>query len=127
MSARGNSVRCLVGCGTTASIGVVHVRPTVSKTIPARNTTNAEYMAKKSDAIEDDRTMAKAITNAMFVLQPANGHQVLAYIPGRVHQHHTRLLPEDRVMVELSPYYLTRGRIVYRYKSSPLISAYTMS
>src|SRR5699024_3939720 len=116
MSARGNSERCLVGWGTTASIGVVRERPTVSNTIPARNTTNAEYTATNSEAIAVDGSVAEALPNAMFRVELDNGHLVLAHISGKMRQHYIRILPEDRVMVELSPYDLTRGRIVYRYK-----------
>lgn len=81
-----------------------------------KKTTNAEYMAKKSDAIEVEGTVAEALPNAMFRVELDNGHLVLAHISGKMRQHYIRILPEDRVMVELSPYDLTRGRIVYRYK-----------
>lgn len=73
-------------------------------------------MAKKSDAIEVEGTVAEALPNAMFRVELENGHLVLAHISGKMRQHYIRILPEDRVMVELSPYDLTRGRIVYRYK-----------
>ena len=56
------------------------------------------------------------LPNAMFRVELANGHKVLAHISGKMRQHYIRILPEDRVVVELSPYDLTRGRIVYRYK-----------
>ena len=52
----------------------------------------------------------------MFRVELTNGHKVLAHISGKMRQHYIRILPEDRVVVELSPYDLTRGRIVYRYK-----------
>lgn len=73
-------------------------------------------MAKKSDAIEVEGTVVEALPNAMFRVELDNGHLVLAHISGKMRQHYIRILPEDRVMVELSPYDLTRGRIVYRYK-----------
>ncbi len=73
-------------------------------------------MAKKSDAIEVEGTVSEALPNAMFRVELDNGHLVLAHISGKMRQHYIRILPEDRVMVELSPYDLTRGRIVYRYK-----------
>src|SRR5690625_735763 len=79
-------------------------------------TTNAEYMAKKNDAIEVEGTVSEALPNAMFRVELDNGHLVLAHISGKMRQHYIRILPEDRGMVELSPYDLTRGRIVYRYK-----------
>ncbi len=56
------------------------------------------------------------LPNAMFRIELENGHKVLAHISGKMRQHYIRILPEDRVVVELSPYDLTRGRIVYRYK-----------
>ncbi|CAM5727777.1 translation initiation factor IF-1, partial [Streptomyces geysiriensis] len=52
----------------------------------------------------------------MFKVELQNGHQVLAHISGKMRMHYIRILPDDRVVVELSPYDLTRGRIVYRYK-----------
>src|SRR5699024_7672973 len=84
--------------------------------VPARRQRIAEYMAKKSDAIEVEGTVVEALPNAMFRVELENGHKVLAHISGKMRQHYIRILPEDRVVVELSPYDLTRGRIVYRYK-----------
>jgi len=57
-----------------------------------------------------------ALPNAMFRVDLTNGHKVLAHISGKMRQNYIRILPEDRVIVELSPYDLNRGRIVYRYK-----------
>lgn len=76
----------------------------------------AEDMAKKDGVIEIEGTVNEALPNAMFRVELANGHIVLAHISGKMRQHYIRILPEDRVVVELSPYDLTRGRIVYRYK-----------
>ena len=73
-------------------------------------------MAKKDGAIELEGTIAEALPNAMFRVELDNGHLVLAHISGKMRQHYIRILPTDRVVVELSPYDLTRGRIVYRYK-----------
>lgn len=73
-------------------------------------------MAKKDGAIEVEGTILEALPNAMFKVELENGHQVLAHISGKMRQHYIRILPTDRVVVELSPYDLTRGRIVYRYK-----------
>ena len=70
----------------------------------------------KKDVIELEGTILEALPNAMFRVELDNGHVVLAHISGKMHQHYIRILPEDRVVVELSPYDLTRGRIVYRYK-----------
>ena len=79
-------------------------------------TRNAEDMAKKDGAIEVEGRVVEPLPNAMFRVELENGHRVLAHISGKMRQHYIRILPEDRVVVELSPYDLTRGRIVYRYK-----------
>ena len=75
-----------------------------------------EDMPKKEGVIEIEGTVVEALPNAMFRVELNNGHKVLAHISGKMRQHYIRILPEDRVVVELSPYDLTRGRIVYRYK-----------
>ena len=75
-----------------------------------------EDMAKKEGAIEVEGRIIEPLPNAMFRVELDNGHKVLAHISGKMRQHYIRILPEDRVVVELSPYDLTRGRIVYRYK-----------
>jgi translation initiation factor IF-1 len=75
-----------------------------------------EDMPKKEGVIELEGTVVEALPNAMFRVELSNGHQVLAHISGKMRQHYIRILPEDRVVVELTPYDLTRGRIVYRYK-----------
>ncbi|GHD04531.1 hypothetical protein GCM10008096_12010 [Zhihengliuella salsuginis] len=76
----------------------------------------AEDMAKKEGVIEVEGTVSEALPNAMFRVELPNGHVVLATISGKMRQHYIRILPEDRVVVELSPYDLNRGRITYRYK-----------
>ena len=73
-------------------------------------------MAKKEGVIEMEGSVVEALPNAMFRVELSNGHKVLAHISGKMRQHYIRILPEDRVVVELSPYDLSRGRIVYRYK-----------
>lgn len=70
----------------------------------------------KADAIEVEGTVVEALPNTMFRVDLANGHQVLAHLSGRMRRHYIRVLLEDKVVVELSPYDLTRGRIVYRHK-----------
>ena len=70
----------------------------------------------KQKSIEQDGTIQEALSNAMFRVQLENGHEVLAHISGKMRMHYIRILPDDRVVVELSPYDLSRGRIVYRYK-----------
>ncbi|MBI4758603.1 MAG: translation initiation factor IF-1 [Chloroflexi bacterium] len=72
-------------------------------------------MAKK-DAIEVEGTVTEALPNAMFKVSLASGHTVLAHISGKIRLNFIRILPGDRVLVELSPYDLKRGRIVYRYR-----------
>ena len=74
------------------------------------------YMAKKDGAIELEGTITESLPNAMFRVELENGHKVLAHISGKMRMHYIRILPDDKVVVELSPYDLTRGRIVYRYK-----------
>ena len=70
----------------------------------------------KEDAIEVMATVVETLPNAMFKVELENKHQVLAHVSGRMRKNFIRILPGDRVAVELSPYDLTRGRIVYRYK-----------
>ncbi len=87
-----------------------------SVSLPSDQRQVAEDMPKKDGAIEIEGRVVEPLPNAMFRVELANGHRVLAHISGKMRQHYIRILPEDRVVVELSPYDLTRGRIVYRYK-----------
>ena len=73
-------------------------------------------MAKREDSIEIEGTVVEPLPNAMFRVELDNGHKVLAHISGKMRMHYIRILPGDKVVVELSPYDLTRGRITYRYK-----------
>ena len=73
-------------------------------------------MYKKDGAIELEGTILESLPNAMFRVELDNGHKVLAHISGKMRMNYIRILPDDRVIVELSPYDLTRGRIIYRYK-----------
>lgn len=70
----------------------------------------------KKDAIEVEGTVTEPLPNAMFRVELDNGHKVLAHISGKMRMNYIRILPGDRVLVELSPYDLSRGRVVYRYK-----------
>jgi translation initiation factor IF-1 len=70
----------------------------------------------KEDAIEVEGKVVEPLPNAMFRVELAQGHKVLAHVSGKMRMHHIRILPGDRVTVELSPYDLTRGRITYRFK-----------
>ena len=75
-----------------------------------------ESMAKKEGTLELEGTVVEALPNAMFRVELTNGHVVLTTISGKMRQHYIRILPADRVVVEISPYDLTKGRIVYRHK-----------
>ena len=80
-------------------------------------TTRRVTLAKsKDDAIVLEGTIVESLPNAMFRVELENGHKVLAHISGKMRMHYIRILPGDKVQVELTPYDLTRGRITYRYK-----------
>ncbi|MNC04799.1 Translation initiation factor IF-1 [compost metagenome] len=70
----------------------------------------------KEDVIEVEGTVIEPLPNAMFKVELENGHKLLAHVSGKIRMHFIRILPGDKVTVELSPYDLTRGRITYRYK-----------
>lgn len=70
----------------------------------------------KEEAIEVEAVVVEPLPNAMFRVELENGHRVLAHVSGKMRKHFIRILPGDRVRVELSPYDLSRGRIVYRLK-----------
>ncbi len=71
----------------------------------------------KKEAIEVEGTVTESLPNASFRVELANGHKVLAHISGKMRVHYIRILPGDRVLVELSPYDLSRGRVTYRFKN----------
>ena len=70
----------------------------------------------KKETIEVEGVVVEPLPNAMFRVELSNGHRVLAHISGKIRLHYIRILPGDRVLVELSPYDLSRGRITYRFK-----------
>ena len=70
----------------------------------------------KNDVIEAEGTVLETLPNAMFRVELSNGHKVLAHISGKIRLHYIKILPGDKVLIELSPYDLSRGRIVYRLK-----------
>lgn len=70
----------------------------------------------KEETIQVEGKVLEALPNTMFKVELDNGHQVLAHVSGKMRKHFIRILPGDRVAVELSPYDLNRGRIIYRYK-----------
>jgi translation initiation factor IF-1 len=72
-------------------------------------------MAKQS-SIEQDGTIVEALSNAMFRVELENGHQVIAHISGKMRMNYIKILPGDKIKLEMSPYDLSKGRIVYRYK-----------
>ena len=76
----------------------------------------AERVASKEDAIEVEGLVVEPLPNAMFRVQMDNGHKVLAHVSGKMRMHRIRILPGDKVTMQLSPYDLTRGRITYRFK-----------
>lgn len=70
----------------------------------------------KKDVVETEGVVIETLPNAMFRVELANKHKILAHISGKMRKHFIRILPGDRVLVELSPYDLTKGRITYRFK-----------
>lgn len=115
------SVGCLPCCALLRSLGDGQSIKKRSQSCPVHSgglwqQQLAEDMAKKDGVIEIEGVVTEALPNAMFRVELTNKHIVLAHISGKMRQHYIRILPEDRVVVELSPYDLTRGRIVYRYK-----------
>lgn len=70
----------------------------------------------KQDVIEQDGVIIEALSNAMFKVELENGHQLTAHISGKMRMHYIKILPGDKVRVEMSPYDLTKGRIAFRYK-----------
>ena len=70
----------------------------------------------KKEAIEVEGIVIESLPNATFRVELANGHKVLAHISGKMRKHYIRILPADKVLVELSPYDLNRGRITYRFR-----------
>jgi translation initiation factor IF-1 len=71
---------------------------------------------EKEEAIEVEVTVVEPLPNAMFRVELENGHKVLAHVSGKIRMNFIRILPGDKVKIELSPYDLSRGRITYRYK-----------
>ncbi len=70
----------------------------------------------KQDLIKQDGTVSEALSNATFRVRLENGHEIIATISGKMRMNYIRILPSDKVAVEMSPYDLSRGRITYRYK-----------
>ena len=70
----------------------------------------------KDDVLELEGKVVEAMPNAVFKVELENGHEILAHVSGKIRMHYIRILPGDRVTVEMSPYDLTKGRITYRFK-----------
>jgi translation initiation factor IF-1 len=90
--------------------------PSELVTRPAHRPRSNPLPKPKEDAIVLEGTIVESLPNAMFRVELENGHKVLAHISGKMRMHYIRILPGDKVQVELTPYDLTRGRITYRYK-----------
>lgn len=96
-------------------------KPTYPKKQQPRRTTDATATAvgprrSREDVIAIDGIVVDALPNALFNVELDNGHKVLGHISGKMRTHYIKIVPGDKVMVELSPYDLTKGRITYRYK-----------
>ncbi|MFJ8039621.1 translation initiation factor IF-1 [Kitasatospora sp. NPDC096147] len=74
-------------------------------------------MPRTANGLELEGTVIECLRNAVFKVELANGHHVLAHISGKIRKNRIKILPFDRVLVELSPYDLTRGRVLYRYRN----------
>ena len=88
----------------------------ISRNPPIRPTWRSVLPKQKEDAIVLEGTVIESLPNAMFKVELENGHEVLAHISGKMRMHYIRILPGDKVQVELTPYDLTRGRITFRYR-----------
>ena len=75
-----------------------------------------KWLMAKQEAIEQDGTIIEALSNAMFRVELENGHVITAHISGKMRMHYIRIMPGDKVKVELTPYSLDKGRITFRYK-----------
>ncbi len=92
------------------------LRPLIVHPLSSNSTRSATLPKPKEDAIVMEGTVLEPLPNAMFRVELENGHNVLAHISGKMRMHYIRILPGDKVQVELTPYDLQRGRITYRYK-----------
>jgi len=82
----------------------------------ARNQKQVTSKMAKQELIKQDGKIVEALSNAMFRVELQNGHQIIAHISGKMRMHYIRILPGDKVAVEMSPYDLSKGRITFRYK-----------
>ena len=100
----------------TGTFDTLRVRVSVHAGPAQRMRKGSTQPVAKRDAIEVEGTVIEPLPNTMFAVELENGHRVLAHISGKLRMNFIRILPGDRVRVELSPYDLTRGRITYRLK-----------
>lgn len=96
--------------------GLVHRAPSARVRVHAVPQQGVHLPKPKEDAIVLEGTVIEPLPNAMFKVELENGHKVLAHSSGKMRMHRIRILPGDRVQVEITPYDLSRGRITYRYK-----------
>lgn len=107
---------CSTGRHTAVGLVVPMVLAGVRRPVD-RHTSRRNHLPKpKEDAIVLEGTVVEPLPNAMFRVELENGHKVLAHSSGKMRMHRIRILPGDRVQVEITPYDLSRGRITYRYK-----------
>ena len=111
---RGTIARIALGAGPDVSSRVA--RSTSACLARALSPRWCPVAKPKDDTILVEGTVVEPLPNAMFRVELENGHKVLAHISGKMRMHYIRILPGDRVQVELTPYDLSRGRITYRYK-----------
>jgi translation initiation factor IF-1 len=107
------------GCLSSSRSDTAPFRPRATGALGATSATNIEesHLPKpKEDAIVLEGTVVEPLPNAMFRVELENGHKVLAHSSGKMRMHRIRILPGDKVQVEITPYDLNRGRITYRYK-----------
>lgn len=98
------------------AIGETSVGPGQGPKARTRRIEESHLPKPKEDAIVLEGTVVESLPNAMFRVELENSHQVLAHSSGKMRMHRIRILPGDKVQVEITPYDLTRGRITYRYK-----------
>jgi translation initiation factor IF-1 len=98
------------------TVAVTSEGPRVLTVVPSKAGWGEDGSVGKEESIQMTGTVVEALPNAMFRVELENGHEITAHISGKIRMHYIRILPGDKVQVELSPYDLTRGRITYRYK-----------
>lgn len=114
---RENPCRSWLVATRPVALSAGHTRVCVCGRLTTLSAPGGNPLAKpKEDAIVLEGTVIEPLPNAMFRVELENGHKVLAHISGKMRMHYIRILPGDRVQVELTPYDLERGRITYRYK-----------